>query len=35
MDWFDGDEIDISFDNIWQNIFDQYYETVAPYEGLE
>jgi hypothetical protein len=35
MDWFDGAEINVSFDNIWQNIFDQYYETVAPYEGLE
>ena len=35
MDWFDGDEIDVSFDHLWQTIFTEYYETVEPYEGLE
>lgn len=35
MDWFDGAEIDVSFDHLWQTIFTEYYETVEPYEGLE
>ena len=29
MDWFDGAEIDVSTDHVWQNIFSDYYETDA------